>query len=340
MEMPKLTQLSTSEFKFDSPSSFCLNAHNNCMVFNNASEVTIFELMYNCDSITLMPYSSKQLKVSQDRPITKLIRQVDLVAIYENATVQESQELACDIIYTGDCAVEPLKAKVLQADVVNMNNEYIACVLTNYGCCKFYEKDSFIGEWKKTAISLVNILVNEVFPAKKSPSHIKTYNDLKSFSNMFTITCFTISQPGETTIIYLGTAAGYVVALKYNETTCKFEPYCNLKTSLNRISYITTCNNFILAGCDQGRVLMLKINFNASSIEELEYLWSITDGMSCQKAIFSYSHELSSFLVAFCKASHVLVFRLDTQGTVKSSSTLYIGGIKVTGKKLIFKIFI
>ncbi|XP_065360571.1 uncharacterized protein LOC135954355 [Calliphora vicina] len=328
----KLTQLSTSEFKLDSVGDFCLNSNGNCMILiGNSNEITILELMNSCDTMVLMPYSNKQITICQDKPISDIIRDIDLVKIYETGTVHESQELALDLIYTAECATEPLKARFLQADIITKNNTNFCCILTTYGYCEIYQKVVITEEWKSLDTNLSHVLLTDVFSTKVSPTHIKTYNDLKTFTNKFIITCFAMSVHSSDMIIYLGTAAGYVIALKYVEATRKFEEQYHLKTSLNRISCMVVHNNLMLVGCDQGKVRLVKINFENSCLQELDYLWDKADRMTCRKAVFTYSEDLRSYFVVFCKTAHILAYRVDLEGAVVSSSTLYVSGIKITG---------
>ncbi|KAI8115582.1 hypothetical protein CVS40_12226 [Lucilia cuprina] len=325
-----LTQLSTSEFKLDSVGDFCLSSNGNCMVLIGNSNITILELMNSCDTMVLMPYNNKQISISQDKPINGLIRDIDLVQIYETGNILEAQELALDIIYTAECATEPLKPRVLQADILNKSNENVCCILTTYGHCEIYKKAPITEEWKPLDTNLSQVLITDVFPSKELSFHIKTYNDLKKFTNKFIITCFAMSRQLSDVIIYLGTAAGHVVVLKFNETLCKFEEICHIKTSLNRLSYIANYKNLLLIGCDQGTVRLVKSNIENSSLQELDYLWSKIDRMSCRKAVFTYNQCSKTYLVVFCKAAHVLAYCLDLEGVILSSSILYVSGIKIT----------
>lgn len=328
----KLTQLSTSEFKLDSVGDFCLNSNGNGLVLlGNSNDITVLELMNNCDTMILMPYNNKQITIKQDKPISGIMRDINLVKIYENATVQESQELALDLIYTAECSIEPHKARVIHADIVNFKNKFICCILTTYGYCEIYQKSAITEEWKPMKTNLSNILINEVFPSKVLETNIQSFNDLKSFVNKFIITSFALTIKLTDLIIYLGTAAGFVVSVKYEETTNKFEEICHLKTSLNRISYMAICNDLIMVACDQGTVKLIKINRESNSLEELEYLWSKCDRMACRKAFFSYNEVLKTYLIVFCKAAHILAYHLDAEGVIISNSTLYVSGIKITG---------
>ncbi|KAM7356951.1 uncharacterized protein ACRADG_002509 [Cochliomyia hominivorax] len=328
----KFTQLSTSEFKLDSVGDFCINSFDNCIVLlGNSSDINIFELMNSCDTLVLMPYSNKQISVMQDKPVSEIIREVDLVKIYEGGNVQESQELALDVIYAAECSMEPLKARVLQTDIITINNTKYVCVLTNYGHCELFQKAPIIEEWKPLGTNLSKILITDVFSSKVSPTHITTLNDLKTYVNKYIITCFVMTVVSSDLIIYLGTAAGYIVGVKYNPTSCKFAECCHLKTALSRICYITMYKHFILIGCDQGRVRLVKINFENNCLQELDYLWSKPDRMACRKAILTYNEEMESYLVVFCKAAHILAYRLNSEGVVLYSSTIYVSGIKISG---------
>lgn len=328
----KLTQLSTSEFKLDLISNLNLSAHKNYMILTgNSTEVIVFELMHSCDTMILMPYSSKQISVPQDKPLNNLISDIDLVSIYEKANVFETQELALDPIYVAECAVDPLKARVLQAEVVSNNYCNILCLLTSYGLCDIYHKNAVTGEWELLETNLSNILSNNVFPPKKLSSDITTFPDLKRFINKYIITSFSFATTLKDTILYLGTAAGYVIALNFVESLAKFELFCNVETSLDRISFITNYKDLILLGSDQGKVCLVKINYKNKILEQIGFLWNKADRMACRIATINFCEHLNSYLVIFCKSAHLLAFRIDVNGNIVSNSKQYIDGIKITG---------
>ncbi|TMW53143.1 hypothetical protein DOY81_001761 [Sarcophaga bullata] len=328
----KLTQLSTSEFKLDLISNLNLGAQKNCMVLTaNSFEIVVFELMYSCDTMILMPYSNKQISVPQDKPLNSLLRNIDLVSIYEKANVFETQELALDPIYVAECSVDPLKARVLQAEVIPKDRYNLLCLLTTYGLCEIYQKEAVTGQWQLLKTNLPNILSNDIYPPKESSSSITTFTDLRSFINKYIITSFSIALTSGNTIIYLGTAAGYVIALKFIESLAKFELYCTVETSLSRIAYITNYQNLMLLGCDQGKVCLVKINYENKTLEQIGFLWNKADRMVCRHATINHCEHLNSYLVIFCKSAHLLAFRVDDDGNIVSKSRLYVGGIKISG---------
>ena len=330
----KLTQLSTSEFKLELISNLSLSGQKNCLILTaNSFEIIVFELLHSCDTMILMPYSNKQISVPQDKPLNSLLRNIDLVSIYEKANVFETQELALDPIYVAECSIDPLKARVLQAEVIAKGRCNMLCLLTTYGLCEIYQKDTLTGEWQILETNLPNILSNNIFPPKESSSSITTFTDLRSFINKYIITSFSIASTFEDTIIYLGTAAGYVIALKFIESLTKFELYCSVETSLSRIAYITNYKNLMLLGSDQGKVCLVKINYENKSLEQIGYLWNKADRIVCRHATINHCEHLNSYLVIFCKSAHLLAFRIDVDGNVVSKSRLYIGGIKITGMK-------
>lgn len=329
----KLVQLAVSEFKLDTPSDFCLNSHDNHMtLIGNTNDICVMDLKYSFDSLILLPYSIKFCLVPQDKPFINLVKHVDFVKLYGAGSVEESQELSLDPVYTAGCSIDPPKARVLQVGIIPTDTLNVCCILTTYGVCALYQKNNSTEEWEPFETNLSKILITDVFPMKISPMDIKSYKDLKNYVNQYLITCFTWSIYSNELIIYLGTAAGYVIALKYMETSQAFKEYCCLKTSLDRLSYIAIYNNILLVSSDQGQVRLMKINHDANTLEELDYLWSKKDRMSCRKAVINYNENLNSYLVVFCKAAHVLAYRLNLEGSIISSSTLYIRGIKITGK--------
>lgn len=330
----KLTQLSTSEFKLELISNLSLSAQKNCLILTaNSFEIFVFELMHSCDTMILMPYSNKQIAVPQDKPLNGLLRNIDLVSIYEKANVFETQELALDPIYVAECSIDPLKARVLQAEVIVKGRCNLLCLLTTYGLCEIYRKDIVTGEWQLLETNLPNILSNNIFPPKELSSSITTFTALKNFINKYIITSFSIALTSDDIIIYLGTAAGYVIALKFIESLAKLELYCTVETSLSRIAYITNYQNLMLLGCDQGKVCLVKINYENKSLEQIEFLWNKADRIVCRHATINHCEHLNSYLVIFCKSAHLLAFRIDVDGNIVSKSRLYTGGIKITGMK-------
>ena len=330
----KLTQLTTSEFKFELISNLNLSAQKNCLVLTaNSSEVIVFELMHTCDTMILMPYSNKQISVPQDKPLNSLLRNINLELIYEKGNVFETQELALDPIYVAECSIDPLKARILQAEVIAKGRCNRLCLLTTYGQCEIYQKDNLTGEWHLLETNLSNILSINIFPPKESPSSITTFTHLRSFINKYIITSFSIALASDDTIIFLGTAAGYVIALKFIESLAKFELYCSVETSLSRIAYITNYQNLMLVGCNEGKVCLIKINYENKSLEQIGFLWNKVDRIVCRHAIINHCEHLNSYLVIFCKSAYLLAFRIDDDGNIVSKSRLYAGGIKITGMK-------
>lgn len=332
----KLTQLAMSEFKVDSVTDFCLTTHGNSVILcGNGFDFHILEMLYSIETLILLPYNVKYVSVSQEKPLTNLIKPIDLVKIYARSSVLESQAISLDPIYVTECSLEPARPRLLQAELINVGeHKHICCVLNTFGACDIMEKDSITKEWKSVATNLNKILVTDAFPIKKSPSDLKTFTDFRSFIDIYLITAFSWSKIADYIVIYVGTALGYVVALKYLPGNHEFEVLFQAKTSLERISYITSKDQLMLVASQEGQVRVLKIDFTKMSLNELDFLWSKKDRMACRKAFITHSEEWNSYLIVFPKGAHVLAYRLNEEGHVISNSTLYTSGIKITGKQL------
>lgn len=331
MEILKFTQTAVGEFRAESHMDFCLHGFNNDIVlYSNSNEFYILDLMYNCDFLNNIPYRIKHVKVLQEKPLVNLVKHVDYMTIYKNGSVLESQELAIDHIYVADCSMEPPKPRLIKAELVPAaNTSKLCCVLTSYGACDMLAKDPISLEWYSLNTKLNQLLIGDVFAMRKSPSNIETFSDLRNFVDTYYITYFAWHSRD---IIYLGTAKGCIVALKYLENEKEFKMLAKIHTSLGRISYLTTVNNIILAGCSQGQLRLIKFDENKKSLHQLDHLWSKKDRMACCKAIITYNEDLGSYLVVFCKAAHILAFRLDSEGCIISKSNAHLRGVKITGR--------
>ncbi|XP_061393841.1 uncharacterized protein LOC133329383 [Musca vetustissima] len=333
----KLTQLAIREFKVDNAHDFCLNSLGNDMLLGgNSYEFHILEMLYSVELLIPLPYHIKYVQVSHDKPLTNLSNPIDLVKIYETANVLESQELSMDPLYVYECSVEPIKPRLLQADLVQgHNNEHLCCMLNTYGSCELLHKDVLTHEWIVLKTNLNNVLLSNVFPLNKTPKDIKNFSTYKEFIGTYTITAFTWSFIDDWPVIYVATAIGYVVALKFRWETNEFVELFRCKTSMGRITYMTTKDNLLIAACNLGQVALLTIDSTRRTLTEKHYLWSKKDRMNCRKAIINYSQLWKSYFIVYCKGANILAYRLDTDGNILSNSTLYTKGIKVTGLEYI-----
>ncbi|XP_075162199.1 uncharacterized protein LOC142234877 [Haematobia irritans] len=332
MESLKLTQLATSELKIESVTEFCLHSYdNNIVLWGHGTEFYILEMLYSVDFLIPLPFRVRNVQVTQSKPLTNLIKPIDLVKIYAKSNALESQELSMEPLYVHECSVEPVKARILHAELVD-NNCQLCCMLTTYGACEMAtQNDILTYEWKPMKTNLSKMLITEVFPIKKSPSDIKTFKQFKDFIDHYTITYFTWSKSQEmdSLVVYLGTANGFIVVLKYLPHLEEYKELFRYKTPFTRIVYITVKDNLLLVGSGMGELILL--NIGKTSLTNLNYLWSKKDRMNCRNALITCCAKWKSYFVVFCKGSHILCYRVSPDGQVLANSTLYLKGIKITG---------
>ncbi|XP_073839621.1 uncharacterized protein [Musca autumnalis] len=329
----KITQLALSEFKVDAAHDFCLTSMgNNIVLSGNSHEFHILEMLHSVELLIPLPYHVKFVHVSQDKPLTSLINPIDLVRIYETSNAMESQELSLEPLYVYECSVEPAKPRILQADLLEGPDNTTLCFMLNtYGACDILQKDAITHEWTTIKTNINQVLINNVFPVNTPSKDINKFSLFKNFIGTYTITAFTWSYIGDLQVIYVATAIGYVIVLKFCYETREFTELFHYKTSLERITYIAAKDNFLIVACTQGQVGLLQIQPTKMALSEKHYLWSKKDRMGCRKILMNYSQECKSYFLVFCKGAHILAYRLDIEGNILSNSTLYTKGIKISG---------
>ncbi|XP_013112071.2 uncharacterized protein LOC106090444 isoform X1 [Stomoxys calcitrans] len=329
MDNLKLKQLAISELKIESVTDFCLHTYGNDVVlWGHCSEFHILEMLYSVDLLIPLPFRLAQVQMTQKKPLTHLIKDIDLVSIYSDCDVLESQDLSMDPIYVYDCSVEPVKPRLLHAELLG-NDCQMCCMLTTYGACEMAQRDACTNEWRLVKTNLNKIFIAEIFPITKSPSDIKTFKQFKHFIDNYVITHFTWSPRAEENVIYVSVASGYVVALSYLPDERQFKERFKLKTSLDRIVYMEAKDHLLLVASAMGEVLLLNIGPHA--LTHIDYLWNKKDRMACRHAVINYSEQWSAYVIIYCKGAHILAYLCSTEGHIMANSTLYLKGIKISG---------
>uniref|UniRef100_A0A1A9UW60 Transcription factor IIIC 90kDa subunit N-terminal domain-containing protein n=1 Tax=Glossina austeni TaxID=7395 RepID=A0A1A9UW60_GLOAU len=330
MESLKFTQLAVGEFKLDALADFCLSALDNCIaIAGSSTDFYVMEMVKDRSANISLPYRIKFTNIPQKRPFAPLLKPLNLSHMYVHSNTQESQELALDPIYVSEYSLDPPKARVLQAEWIPNRVPPTCTVLTTYGACELYVQTNISQEWLPVNTNLFSILLKHDFPTTRTPTDIKTFEKLREYINYYLITSFCWDYAEH--IIYLGTAAGYIISLKFDESLNEFTKHMQIKTTLPKITYITNYKNLLLACCVEGTIKLLKIDRGNVNIKEIECLWSRKDRMACRKAFIRFNPSLNSYIVVFCKSAHILVYRLTTQGLLQSSASAYVNGIKITG---------
>uniref|UniRef100_A0A1A9WAW2 Transcription factor IIIC 90kDa subunit N-terminal domain-containing protein n=1 Tax=Glossina brevipalpis TaxID=37001 RepID=A0A1A9WAW2_9MUSC len=334
MESLKFTQLAMGEFKLDSLADFCLNSYDNCIaIVGSSTDVYLLELLEDRSANISLPYRIKFANIPQKRPFASLLKPLSLSHIYAHSNTQASQELALDPIYVSDYSIDPPKPRILQAEWMPNRAQPTCMVLTTYGVCELYEKTNISEEWVPKQTNLFSILLEHDFPITQPLTNIKTFEKLREYVNYYFITSFCWDYTGHT--IYLGTAAGYIISLNFDESLSEFKKHSQIKTTLEKITYLTNYERMLLGACVQGTIKVFKIDRENGNLEEVECLWSCKDRMACRKAFIRFNASLNSYIIIFCKSAHVLVYRLTNEGLLQSSASVYVNGIKITGIELL-----
>lgn len=338
METVELWKLAESEFEMEEGNPFCLQGVDNAICLTgSALNVYKFEPM-SCAGLwhSIFPYEATLIPIPKRRSFKKLLEDIDFTVIYGAGNIQESQELAMDPLYVSDCSIDPPKSRNLHAEFVPhypQQTAELCTILTNYGELDMLYRTPIIGNWESLKTNLSTILIPETFFEMNSTNKIERFTQLRDYAQIYQISyfCWDKTKP----ILYLSTAAGYIIRLNYDIEQKEFKKLDSLSAEIGEIVYLMNFENFLFVSSRQGCIHLYQIDSRENALKHCECLYNNPDGMTCKRAIMQYNTEHNVYILLFAKSAHLMAYCLSKEGKILSNAVQYVSGIKITGTSLL-----
>lgn len=303
-----------------------------------------------CDILTMKLYQSNcekfpfvfdSVKIPTTRPSSKLITNLDMPYIYRKETLFNRHNITLDPLYSAEFSEQPTEPQ--PSCITFAPNEYalfrwpILAVVTNYGACEILEYDPVGRIYEQPKIKINDLLDKALNrPSRVTEDNITTFVSYKKVKTVLdkilvTAACWSDNlSTNEYSSLLCSTTDGTIYILNVSPKNTP-ELYNSISSNLEQITTLATFKDILIASDSKGKMASFKVTKEPHEFMQQSILWQREDRMSSPTIKFHYNKKADRVYVLVSKGPHLLMFLLNSEGTLIERKTHYVGNVVIVG---------